>query len=143
MNVGDDDTCPGRPMLLSLIHAGRVAEDRLETALGEVGLSGAKFAALVALAEAGEPISLSELASHLTCVRSNVTQLVDRLEADGLVERIDDPRDRRSVKAALTDLGRTRHSAAATCARGVFDTFESGLDASARTALATLFASLK
>jgi DNA-binding MarR family transcriptional regulator len=46
-------------------------------------------------------------------VRSNVTQLVDRLEGDGLVKRIDDPADRRAVRAEVTRLGRERHAAAA------------------------------
>jgi len=39
-------------------------------------------------------------------VKSNVTQLVDRLEADGLVERTADPNDRRSRIAVLTAAGR-------------------------------------
>ena len=60
-----------------------------------------------------QPISLSELAEKLTCVRSNVTQLMDRLEADGLVKRIDDPADRRAVRAEVTRLGRERHAAGA------------------------------
>jgi DNA-binding MarR family transcriptional regulator len=60
-----------------------------------------------------QPISLSELAEKLTCVRSNVTQLVDRLEADGLVKRIDDPTDRRAVRAEVTPLGRERYSVGA------------------------------
>jgi len=42
----------------------------------------------------------------LSCVKSNVTQLVDRLEADGLVSRAADPNDRRSRLAVLTDAGR-------------------------------------
>jgi hypothetical protein len=49
----------------------------------------------------------------MTCVRSNITQLVDRLEADGLVSRVEDPRDRRSVRAAITPLGRERQAAGA------------------------------
>jgi len=36
---------------------------------------------------------------------------VDRLEADGLVKRIDDPADRRAVRAEVTRLGRERHAA--------------------------------
>ncbi|MGH7471194.1 MAG: MarR family winged helix-turn-helix transcriptional regulator, partial [Longimicrobiales bacterium] len=43
--------------------------------------------------------------------KSNVTQLVDRLENDGLVRRIADPNDRRSVLAVVTDLGRERYLA--------------------------------
>ena len=36
-----------------------------------------------------------------------MTQLVDRLEADGLVRRVADPTDRRSVKAEITDEGQS------------------------------------
>jgi DNA-binding MarR family transcriptional regulator len=43
-------------------------------------------------------------------VKSNVTQLVDRLEADGLVSRTSDTVDRRSRLAALTEAGRTAHA---------------------------------
>ena len=51
------------------------------------------------------------LAEQCACVRSNITQLVDRLEADKLVRRADDPKDRRSILAELTAEGRTRHAA--------------------------------
>lgn len=95
----------------ALMHAGRRVEARLEEALAGVELSGAKHAALSVLITQDQPISLSELAEKLTCVRSNVTQLVDRLEADGLVKRINDPGDRRAVRAEVTRLGRERHSA--------------------------------
>src|SRR6266446_3479213 len=69
---------------------------------GAVGLSNAKFEVLSVLVAQDRPISLSELAEKLTCVRSNVTQLMDRLEADSLVKRTDDPDDRRAVRAAVT-----------------------------------------
>jgi len=49
----------------------------------------------------------------MTCVRSNITQLVDRLEADGLVRRLKDPQDRRTVRAAVTRLGLERQTAGA------------------------------
>jgi DNA-binding MarR family transcriptional regulator len=47
----------------------------------------------------------------MTCVRSNITQLVDRLEADGLVRRVEDPEDRRAVRAVVTPLGKERYAA--------------------------------
>ena len=90
---------------LTIMHAADMIANRLEEALGGVGLSMAKHSALSKLAEAGTPLTLSELAERLSCVRSNITQLVDRLEADGLVRRVDDPGDRRSVRAELTELG--------------------------------------
>src|ERR1700674_3819869 len=97
----------------ALMHAGHRVEARLEEALAGVNLSCAKHAALSVLVTQDQPLSLSALAEKLTCVRSNVTQLVDRLEADGLVKRTDDPADRRGVRAEVTKLGRERHAAGA------------------------------
>lgn len=103
--------------MVMLLEAARSVQDRLEGALEKVGLTAAKYQAIDALAKAGEPLTLSELASQLKCVRSNITQLVDRLEADGLVQRVDDPSDRRSVRAVVTPLG-MKHRAAGTKAVG-------------------------
>jgi DNA-binding MarR family transcriptional regulator len=85
----------------------------MEDALAGVGLSSAKYSVLAKLAQAGEPLALSDLAAQVSCVRSNMTQLVDRLEAEGLVRRVDDPEDRRIVRAALTQLGKEKAAAGA------------------------------
>jgi DNA-binding MarR family transcriptional regulator len=103
----------GANFTMSILHAAHAIEDRLEKALDGVGLSMAKHTALTRLQEAGEPLTLSELAERLSCVRSNITQLVDRLEADGLVRRVADPDDRRSVRAELTELGLEKQAAGA------------------------------
>ena len=103
----------GTHFAFSILHAAKAIEDRIEGALETVGLSMAKHSALTRLEEAREPLTLSELAERLSCVRSNITQLVDRLEADGLVRRVADPDDRRSVRAELTPLGRERQAAGA------------------------------
>jgi DNA-binding MarR family transcriptional regulator len=97
---------PERIKLSAMLHTAHAIEAEVETRLGEVGLSGAKFAALQALAEAGESLPLTQLAERLSCVKSNITQLVDRLEAHGLVARQADSRDRRTRLAALTPAGR-------------------------------------
>lgn len=96
--------------MFSLLAVARALETQVDDALGEVGLSLAKLGVLTLLVEAGEPVSLSDLAAHQHCVRSNMTQLVDRLESDGSVRRVDDPRDRRGVLAALTPLGMDRQA---------------------------------
>jgi DNA-binding MarR family transcriptional regulator len=88
-----------------------VLETRLEEALEPLGLSLAKFKALHTLVTAGEPVPLRTLAEECACVRSNITQLVDRLEAEKLVVRTDDPSDRRSIRAELTAEGRARYKA--------------------------------
>src|SRR5436305_2061981 len=116
---------PGSPsrlpdqMIALLFRASRAVERRLDEALETVDLSVPKYSALKHLALAGEPLALSELAARQICVRSNITQLVDRLEADGLVRRVEDPKDRRSVRATLTPLGRERQVAGARCVRDV------------------------
>jgi DNA-binding MarR family transcriptional regulator len=84
---------------------------RLETALEPLGLSLAKLGVLSKLVAAGEPLPLRLLAEECGCVRSNITQLVDRLEAEKLVRRSDDPKDRRSIRAELTPEGKSRHAA--------------------------------
>jgi DNA-binding MarR family transcriptional regulator len=95
-------------LLATVIHAAEVIRDRLEAALEPTGLSIAKLGALRHLAEANEPLPLGQLAERIACVKSNVTQLVDRLEADKLVRRVPDPSDRRSIRAEITDEGRSR-----------------------------------
>jgi len=94
--------------LLGALHA---IEVRLEVAVEPLGLSLAKLGVLAKLVAAGEPLPLGTLAERLSCVRSNITQLIDRLEAERLVARADDPRDRRSVRAELTAEGRLRYAA--------------------------------
>jgi len=86
-------------------------ETRLEEALEPLGLSLAKFKALHTLVTAGEALALRTLAEECKCVRSNITQLVDRLEAEKLVVRANDPSDRRSIRAELTAEGRARYKA--------------------------------
>jgi DNA-binding MarR family transcriptional regulator len=106
---GEDE----RGLMFSLVNAGHGIEQSLEKALARAGLSLAKFGALTHLVEAREPITLGECAERMTCVRSNITQLMDRLETEGLVRRVKDPRDRRTVRAAVTRLGLERQAAGA------------------------------
>ena len=110
--VGSDPERVSGEGMSVLLEVARSLHGRLEAALEGAGLSGAKYAALEPLARAGEPLTLGELAGRLSCVRSNVTQLVDRLEADGLVERVSDPTDRRAIRARVTPLGVERLAAA-------------------------------
>jgi DNA-binding MarR family transcriptional regulator len=104
---------PRQDVMWSLLQAAGAVESRIEDALAAVGLSGAKLAALTQLVEAGEPVTLGELAEQCACVRSNITQLVDRLESEKLVKRVADANDRRSLRAQITPLGRERQAAGA------------------------------
>ncbi|MDN0194456.1 MarR family transcriptional regulator [Streptomyces sp. S.PNR 29] len=75
-----------------------------EEAAGEHALTGAQARLLSLLSL--EPLPMRKLARKLKCEPSNVTGIVDRLEARGLVERRPDPTDRRVKLAAATDEGR-------------------------------------
>src|SRR5947199_2422256 len=100
---------PGRTGLFAVLHAASALETRVEERLADAGLSLPKLAALHQLSQAGDSLPLGQLAERLACVKSNVTQLVDLLEADGLVVRAADPSDRRSRLAVLTEHGRSAY----------------------------------
>lgn len=98
------DTSSG--LLPLLLRAGSAVEGHLERCLLPWSLSLSKLRALEQLADAPEGLPLGQLAERLCCVKSNVTQLVDRLEADGFVRREPNPADRRCVVAVITEKGR-------------------------------------
>jgi DNA-binding MarR family transcriptional regulator len=133
---------PPDTTIFSLLHAAHALGDKLETALVGVGLSTPKFSVLSELVSFGAPLSLSDLASRLSCVRSNMTQLVDRLEAEGLVRREADPTDRRAVKAAITDLGRERQVAGSAEVARLHREFAASVGDADRTAIQRMLSAL-
>ncbi|MEV3991053.1 MarR family transcriptional regulator [Streptomyces sp. NPDC049837] len=78
--------------------------EEYEQAAAQHALTGAQARVLGLLAL--EPTPMRRIAQSLRCEPSNVTGIVDRLEARGLVERRPDPADRRVKIAAATDEGR-------------------------------------
>ena len=126
-----------------LLEAARTQLGRLEEALKPVGLSAAKYYVLSQLADAAEPIPLRQLAQEQECVPSNMTTLVDRLEADGLVRRVDDATDRRSKRAELTELGREKAAAGAEAVSAVEASFAESLSPTERLALEKVLGALR
>src|SRR4051794_38031746 len=74
------------------------------TILSELGISPQQAMALGAL-EPGQALPMSALAEALHCDNSNITGIVDRLEAAGLAERRPSERDRRVKAVVLTEKG--------------------------------------
>ena len=70
----------------------------------EVGLTPPQMFALRAL-DPDQPMPMRELAAQLHCDSSNVTGLVDGLEAQGLVQRRSADRDRRVRMLVVTERG--------------------------------------
>lgn len=141
MNEAPAAICP-TSLAFQMLGAAHEVEARLESALDRIGLSVAKFGVLSKLVEAGEPMALGSLAERSCCVRSNMTQLVDRLEADRLVERVNDPNDRRSVRAVLTPAGRERHAEGVRIVEAAGHAVFASLDDGERAALKRVLARL-
>jgi DNA-binding MarR family transcriptional regulator len=110
-------------------HA-RVARRLDEELRAEHDLSVAEYDALLNIAEApGRRIRMRQLAERVVLSKSGVTRLIDRLVADGLVERSVCESDARGAEAVLTDAGLRRlRSASRTHLRGIADHFIDVLD---------------
>lgn len=131
------------PIFFMLLDAGRAQFARLEEALKAIGLSAAKYKVLSQIAKANEPVPLRLLAEGQQCVASNVTTLVDRLEADGLVRRVDDPADRRSKRATLTALGAEKVADGDAAVAEVEAAFAASLGPTERLALEKVLSTLR
>lgn len=125
-------------LLQALVSVGHLIDERLNDALEHYGLSLPKLGVLHNLIQADGPLPLGVLRERLGCVKSNVTQLVDRLEADNLVRRANDPADRRSVLAAITEEGRQSYSAGRRALEEAERQILEGLSASDREQLSGL-----
>ena len=93
----------------SLTRAHQIVLARINEALAPHGLTFSRYEALALLAftRHGE-LPLGKMGARLQVHAASITNAVDRLEADGLVERVAHPRDRRTVLARITPAGRTR-----------------------------------
>jgi MarR family transcriptional regulator for hemolysin len=70
------------------------------------GLTEATWLPLLRIAKAETPMRQNELAASLSLDGSSVVRLLDELENSGLIERCEDPADRRAKSLALTPRGR-------------------------------------
>ena len=94
--------------LVRLQRMHRVAAGRqIEAMELPVALTGARFTLLLTLYFARDNLlAQNEISRELSVSRTNITNLIDGLERDGLVERVPNPADRRVSYARLTDDGR-------------------------------------
>lgn len=93
-----------REIWLQLIDLVMTRRDRFAAALSTLELNPPQAHLLRSLAP-GDGQPMCRLAEHLACDASNVTNLVDRLESRGLIERRATPNDRRVKHIVLTDAG--------------------------------------
>lgn len=96
-----------RVVCLLVTELAKQIDDHLRSRLHGLGLTPSQA---MALRELGSPLTMRELAGRMSCEASNVTFVVDRLEAAGLVERTAHPDDRRVKRVRLTGDGRNLRS---------------------------------
>jgi MarR family transcriptional regulator, organic hydroperoxide resistance regulator len=99
-----DRTTPAHEAQRLFFEIGMTQRGKVAAALGKLGLSFPQAHAL-RLLEPEKPMPMSALADRLFCDASNVTGIVDRLEARGLVERGSAEGDRRVKALAITPAG--------------------------------------
>jgi DNA-binding MarR family transcriptional regulator len=106
--------------LLSRAHFS--SRDRADELLRPYGIVVRHFGLMMLLAEHG-PSSQQALARRLSVSPAMITQIVDDVEARGLVERRPNPGDRRSYLVTLTPAGKRTLTAGRRVARTVADEF--------------------
>lgn len=90
---------------VKLFRAGKAIVARLEPAATAAGLTLTQVGVLEAILHRG-PLSQRELGRKVLTSAGNMTDVIDKLEARGLVHRSRQPTDRRAVRVELTDAGR-------------------------------------
>lgn len=104
-DLEDDDRITAFGLFLEAYAAvSALVERELQDA---AGISGHEFGVLLRLARTpGNHLRMSDLADGAGLSTSGMTRLVDRLQADGYVDRTTCPNDRRGLEAVLTEKGR-------------------------------------
>lgn len=98
---------PASRVVLSLIRLNDLVVERYKAVLAEFALSQAGFEVLVTLRTLPEPRRLTptELYRSILITSGGMTKVMHGLEAAGLVQREDNPEDKRSRYVALTQEG--------------------------------------
>lgn len=98
---------PRREAGLRIVETSRILRGIVEQRLKPFGMTRAQFATLARL-DRQDGLAQHELAEALEVQPIAMVRLVDQLSAEGLVERRDDPADRRVNRLYITAAGRER-----------------------------------
>ncbi len=93
---------------LLVARLARVWRRKADRALSEHGLSEATAHPLLILSRAGTCVRQGVLADEMSIEGPSLVRLIDLLQAEGLVERREDPTDRRAKTLHITALGQNK-----------------------------------
>ncbi|HEU4676367.1 MAG: MarR family winged helix-turn-helix transcriptional regulator [Motilibacteraceae bacterium] len=101
------DAADGMAAVTSLVRAHQIVVRRIDAALKPLDLTFARYELLQLLSFTRTgALPMAKVGARLQVHPTSVTSAVDRLQAQGFVEREPDPSDRRSVLARITPAGR-------------------------------------
>ncbi|MFC5286258.1 MarR family winged helix-turn-helix transcriptional regulator [Actinokineospora guangxiensis] len=104
----------------SIMRVQQIVQSAVDSALKPHGLTFARYEALVLLTFARQgSLPMRVMGERLQLHPTSVTNIVDRLEGDGLVRRLPHPTDRRTTLAEITEAGRERRAAATEAVTGI------------------------
>ncbi|SHH22606.1 MarR family winged helix-turn-helix transcriptional regulator [Tepidibacter thalassicus] len=92
--------------IINLLKSVEIMRFVYNNLFAKYGISESKFSVLLLLYHSKDGMALCEIGEKLFVTRANITGLIDRMEKEGLVEKRVNPKDRRSVKAYLTNKGK-------------------------------------
>jgi len=142
--AGDDTPLLQTRIWLRMLACFNLLERELRTSLrDEFGVSLARFDVLAQVARPPDDPTMGELSRRLKVTKGNITDVVGRLEADGLVERRRDDRDARAQRVRLTARGRRLVQAAIPVHNARLAQLLDGLDAQELKALDALLGRLR
>lgn len=97
----------------NVMRVQQILQASVDDRLKPHGLSFARYEALVLLSFSRRgSLPMRMMGERLQLHPTSITNIVDRLEADGLARRLPHPSDRRTTLVQLTDSGRERLTAA-------------------------------
>ena len=129
---------------LRLLTCSNLIEGEVRARLREVfATTLPRFDLLAQLDRAPEGLTMSELSSRLMVSNGNVTGLTEALVREGLVSRLPEPEDRRSLRIRLTDAGKRSFDAMTPTHEQWIDRLMGGLSRAEMTHLLELLGKLK
>ena len=110
---GWGDAASAMAVVTSIMRVQQLLSARADTALRPYDLTFARYEVLMLLSFSSKgALPLGKIGKRLQVNPASVTNAIDRLEEQGLVDRVPNPDDRRGTLARLTGEGRARAAAA-------------------------------
>ncbi len=123
-----------REIAINIVDVARMLRTFADQRARQFGISRAQWVVLMRL-DRSEGLKQSELAEILDLTPISLTRLLDRLADAGLIERRDDPNDRRANRLYLTPAARPLIDQLAKLGNDMMDTVLVGLDGKANERL--------